>query len=368
MRRAARGKRERHNRIERTNVNFASDNWSGATDAVMAALARHKDGFVPAYGADLLTKAVAEKFSEIFEKEIEAYFVSSGTAANAISMAAGARTSGLIFCSADAHLYNDEMGASEFFSGGMRLIPLKARQGLIAPETLHAALGRFGEGNRTGVPAMLSLTQASELGTVYAPQQIGELAEIARGRGMAVHMDGARFANAVAALGASPAEITWKAGVDILSFGGTKNGCWAAEAIVVFSPERFGDVGALRQRAGHTASKARFVAAQFEGYFEDGNWLTTARHANGMARRLAEGISSSSAARLGWETQTNEVFAVLPKAAIAALRADGAMFYEWPAEGIEIGPDETLVRLVTSFATTEEDVERLLGHLKGARQ
>lgn len=344
-------------------MNFASDNWSGATDAVMAALVQNKDGFAPAYGADTLTKAVGEKFSEIFEKEVAVYFVGSGTAANAISMAAGAKTSGLIFCSADAHLYNDEMGASEFFSGGMRLIPLKTLKGLIAPETLKAALARFAEGNRTGVPAMLSLTQASELGTVYALEQIRELANIAKRRDMALHMDGARFGNAVAALGVSPAEITWKAGVDILSFGGTKNGCWAAEAIVVFSPERFGDIGALRQRGGHTASKARFVAAQFEGYLEGGNWLTTARHANGMARLLADGISSSSGARLGWETQANEVFAVLPQTAIAALRADGAMFYEWPAEGMEIGSEEKLVRLVTSFATTVEDVERFLGYL-----
>lgn len=344
-------------------MNFASDNWSGVTDAVMAALARHKDGFVPAYGADMLTKAIGEKFCEVFEKDVAVYFVGSGTAANAISMAAGARPGGLIFCSADAHLYNDEMGASEFFTGGMKLIPLPAHSGLIGPETLAEGLARFPADRRAGVPATLSLTQASELGTVYGVEQIGELAGMARARGMAVHMDGARFANAVAALGASPAEITWKAGVDILSFGGTKNGCWAAEAIVVFAPERFGDLGAIRQRAGHTASKARFVAAQFEGYFEDGGWLTTARHANAMARRLAEGIRASSTARLGWEPQANEVFAVLPKAAIAQLRADGAMFYEWPADGVEVGPEEDLVRLVTSFATKADEVERLLAAL-----
>lgn len=344
-------------------MNFASDNWSGATDAVMAAITRHKDGFVPAYGADTLTKAIAERFSEMFEKDVAVYFVGSGTAANAISMAAGARPGGLIFCSADAHLYNDEMGASEFFTGGMKLIPLPAHNGLIAPESLAAGLSRFPADSRTGVPAMLSLTQASELGTVYSVEQIGELAKMARARGMAVHMDGARFANAVAALGASPAEITWKAGVDILSFGGTKNGCWAAEAIVVFSPERFGDLEAIRQRAGHTASKARFIAAQFEGYFEDGSWLATARHANLMAGRLADGIRASKTARLGWAPQANEVFAVLPKAAIARLRAEGAMFYEWPAEGVAPGPEEDLVRLVTSFATSEQEVERFLGHL-----
>jgi threonine aldolase len=245
----------------------------------------------------------------------------------------------------------------------MKLIPLRTRHGLIAPEALKESLARFPVDGRTGIAAMLSLTQASELGTLYGVDQIEALAGIAKGRGMAVHMDGARFANAVAALDVAPAELTWKAGVDIMSFGGTKNGCWAAEAVVVFAPQRFGDIAAIRQRAGHTASKARFVAAQFEGYFADGGWLATARHANAMARRLADGIVASGMARLGWEPQANEVFAVLPKAAIARLRADGAMFYEWPADGVELGPEEDLVRLVTSFATGVEEVERFVSHL-----
>lgn len=344
-------------------MNFASDNWSGVTEAVMAAMARHKDGFMPAYGADTLSKAIGERFAQVFETEVTVYFVGSGTAANAISMAAGARPGGLIFCSADAHLFNDEMGASEFFTGGMKLIPLPAQNGLIAPETLAEGLARFPAGGRAGVAATLSLTQASEMGTVYGVEQIRALSEIAKGRGMAVHMDGARFANAAASLGVAPAEITWRAGVDILSFGGTKNGCWAAEAIVVFSPERFGDIGAIRQRAGHSASKARLVAAQFEGYLADGNWLATARHANGMAGRLAQGIRRSRTARLGWEPQANEVFAVLPKAMIARLRGHGAMFHEWPAKGVAVGPEEELVRLVTSFATSEAEVERFLGYM-----
>lgn len=344
-------------------MNFASDNWSGATDAVMAAIRRHNDGFAPAYGDDAVTGAVARRFSEMFEREVAVFFVGSGTAANALSMAAASRPGGLIFCSQNAHLYHDEMGASEFFTGGMKLVPVRARNGLIAPEALAEALARFPNGSRTGVPAILSLTQASELGTVYQAGQVGVLAEMARRSGMAVHMDGARFANAVAALGAAPAELTWQAGVDIMSFGGTKNGCWAADAIVVFSPERLGDVATLRQRAGHAMSKARFAAAQFEGYLEDGNWLKTARHANAMARRLADGIARSRAARLGWEPEANEVFAVLPKARIAALQAAGALFYEWPPEDIDVGLEEELVRLVTSFATSGGEVERFVGML-----
>jgi threonine aldolase len=180
---------------------------------------------------------------------------------------------------------------------------------------------------------------------------------------MVVHMDGARFGNAVAALGVPPAELSWQAGIDIMSFGATKNGCWAADAVVVFAPERVGDLGTLRQRSGHTASKSRFMAAQFEGYFEDDNWLRTAAHANAMAQRLVAGIAASASARLAWVSQANEVFAVLPQAAAARLREAGAIFHEWPADDVDLAADEVLVRLVTSWATSAEEVERFVGLL-----
>src|SRR5690606_27431476 len=196
----------------------------------------------------------------------------------------------------------------------------------------------------------------------YRPQEIAALAEIAKIREMAVHLDGARFANAVAATGASPAELTWKSGVDIMSFGGTKNGCLGAEAIIVFSHGLVPDLPLIRQRAGQVMSKARFVAAQFEGYFADGAWLRAARHANEMARRLAEGIrartSTTNSARLAWDSEANEVFAILPRATIRRLREEGAMFHEWPAHGV--GPGEDCVRLVTSFATSEAEVYRFV--------
>lgn len=342
-------------------MNFASDNWAGATPEVMAALARHNEGVAPAYGDDALSAAVAQRFAEIFETRLDVHFVATGTAANALCMAAAARPGGLIFCSETAHVFHDEMGASEFFSGGMKLIPLRAEHGLITPAALSEGLTRFPAGNRTGEPAVLTLTEASELGTVYDPGRIAALAEIARSRGMAVHMDGARFANAVAATGALPAELTWKAGVEIMSFGGTKNGCLGAEAIVVFRPGRFEHLRALRQRAGQVMSKARFVAAQFEAYFENGGWLRTAAHANEMALALAEGIRRSGRARLAWEGDANEVFAVLGKATIARLRAEGAKLYEWPADGI--GAEEDCVRLVTSWMTTAEEVERFVSLL-----
>ena len=342
-------------------MNFASDNWAGAIPAVMAALARHNDGFAAAYGSDEVTRAVTHKFCELFETEVEVWFTATGTGSNSLALAAAARPGGLVLCSAEAHIHNDEWGATEFQSGGMKLVPMPHARGLVTQDGLAATLARFPEGTRAGVPVALSLTQASECGTVYPVAEVRALSAMARTRGLVVHMDGARFGNAVAALGASPAEITWRAGVDILSFGATKNGCLAAEAIVVFAPEKFSDIAARRQRAGHTLSKARFVAAQFEGYFEDGNWLRTAAYANAMAGRLQAGIAASGTARLGWTTESNEVFAVLPKATTARVRAAGGSLYEWPAEAL--GPGEEMVRLVTSWLTRSEEVERFLGML-----
>lgn len=345
-------------------VNFASDNWAGATPEVMAALVRHNQGFSPAYGGDPLSVSVTRRFSELFEREVEVWFTATGTASNSLGLAALSRPGGVVFCAEDAHVYADESGATEFQSGGMKLIPVQSPLGMIDAGAFEAALGKHPEGGRS-VPVAVSLTNATEWGTVYAVDQVAALAGIARARGLKVHMDGARFGNAVAALGVTPAELTWKAGVDFLSFGATKNGCWAAEAIVVFTPGLLGDFEARRQRAGHTFSKARFVAAQFEGYLEDGNWLRWATHANGMAERLRVGLRASNVARLGWESRINEVFAVISKAALARVRAARGAAHEWPAEALaeRPGADEVLVRLVTSWATTEDEVEGFLGVL-----
>jgi len=343
-------------------MNFASDNWAGATPEVMAALARHSTGFAEAYGGDDVTVAVKRRFSEVFEREVEVFFTATGTGSNALSMAALARPGGLIFASADAHLRNDEYGASEFFTHGMKIVGVPCRFGKMALGGLEAELKRYPEGNRTGRPVALSLTNATEAGTLYAVDEVRALTTFVKHMGLKVHMDGARFANAVSGLGVTPAELTWKAGVDLMSFGGTKNGCWAAEAIVVFEPGAFPDLQVLKSRAGHTFSKARFVAAQYQAYFENGNWLKTAGHANAMARRLADGIVAAGA-RLGWAPEANEVFPVLPKATAARLRSAGAVFHPWPADEVQIGPDEEMGRLVTSWVTTADEVERFLGLL-----
>lgn len=348
-------------------MNFASDNWAGATPEVMAALGRANDGFAPAYGNDALTQRVTARFAALFEREVEVWFTATGTASNSLGLAALSRPGGLVLCSSEAHITTDEWGATEFQSGGMKLIALPQVAGKLQPQDVVDALGRYPAAGRFGTPVALSLTNATELGTVYRPAEIAALTAPARAAGLAVHLDGARFGNAVVATGASPADLTWRSGVDLMSFGGTKNGCWAAEAIVVFAPDRMRDLAARRQRAGQTFSKARFVAAQFEAYLDDGNWLRWARHANAMAERLRAGLRASNRARLGWESEANEVFAVLPGTSVAAIRAAGGSLHEWPADSLPAGqrPEagETLVRLVTSWASSADEVGRLLSML-----
>jgi threonine aldolase len=345
---------------------FASDNWAGASEEVMEALSEAARKGGPAYGADRLTTAVEARFAEIFEREVAVFLVASGTVANALALSAFARPGGFILAHRDAHILVDEAGAVEFFSGGNRVVGLDAAAGKIAPETLLQALQDSPErAVHHGQPVAVSLTQITEFGAAYRPDEIAALADAARTRGLAVHMDGARFAGAVAALGLPPADLTWRAGIDVLSFGGTKNGCLAAEAVIFFDPGRARDFVFARQRAGQGYSKNWFLAAQFVAYLENDRWLDLARRANSMARLLADGITKSSEARLALQPDANEIFAIMPKAAEARLRAAGAAFYPWKADRFpeRPGKDESLVRLVTSFQTTEAEVARFVSLL-----
>jgi threonine aldolase len=342
-------------------MNFASDNWAGAAAPVAEALVAAARDPAPAYGGDELTGKVTERFAELFEREVAVFLVPTGTAANALSVSAMARPTGLLFCHRDAHINTDEGGAAEFLAG-LKLIGLDGARGKVAPDALAQAIARHpADDVHHGRPAGVSLTQLTEYGTAYSIAELTELSAAARRAGIAVHMDGARFANAAAALGASPAELSWRAGVDILSFGGTKGGCWMAEAIVAFDPALAAEIATLRKRAGHLVSKHRLIAAQMLAYLEDGLWLELARHANRMAALLADWIDAAGG-RLAWPADGNELFAILPRTALARAKQAGATFYEWyphwaPAERPPAG-DEALVRLVTSFATTEAEVER----------
>lgn len=347
---------------------FASDNWAGAHPKVAAALNAHNTGFAAAYGDSDLDKAVAQRFGEIFEREVAVFFVATGTAANSLSLTAYNKPGGLTFCHRESHIVEDECGAPEYFTGGSRLRPVDGALGRMNPSSLEQAIERFAdEIVHAGRPMAISITQSTETGTIYGLDDIDAISKIAQKYKLPLHMDGARFANALASLEATPAEMTWKRGVDILSFGGTKNGCWCAEAIVLFDLDRAKELAFLRKRAAQLFSKSRFIAAQFGAYFKDGLWMETAHHANAMAARLAAAIEDDATSKLAWLPQANEVFAILEKKKAERLLAAGAAFYDWhKPHGFDghVGENEGLYRFVTSFATTEKDVDRFAELLK----
>ncbi|WP_349368349.1 low specificity L-threonine aldolase [Salinarimonas sp.] len=350
-------------------MNFASDNIVGASRPVLDALIAANGGAEPAYGADGPTRAVERRLAEIFERDCAVFLVATGTGANALALSALVPPYGCAVCHREAHVIDDECGAPEFFTGGAKLAGLPGVGAKLAPRTLAEWLASLSPSVKQMPPRALSISQATECGLVYTPGEVAALAEIAHGAGLKVHMDGARFANALVSLGVSPAEITWKAGVDVLTFGATKNGCLAAEALIVFDPALAEAMPWLRKRSGHTLSKGRLLGAQLQGYLANDHWLDNARHANAMAARLAEGVTALPGARLAFERQANELLPVLPRETAERLRAAGAMFHPWSEaslpEGERVAPHETLVRLVTSFATTEGEIDAFLAAARG---
>jgi threonine aldolase len=346
---------------------FASDNWAGAAPEIVDALAREAARFGRAYGESDVDRAAEARFSDIFEREMAVFFVGTGSAANALALASVNKPGGAVFCHHASHIVEDECGGVEYLTGGARLVGVHGPTGKIDPDELRAAIARFAPGFvHSGQPMAVSITQMTEAGTVYSLDEIRTISAIAKERQLPLHMDGARFANALVELGVTPAEMTWKAGVDILSFGGTKNGCVGAEALVFLDTALATEAPYLRKRAGQLFSKSRFIAAQFDAYFHDGLWLDLARHSNAMAERLRAGLAASSHGRAAWPTDGNEVFAVLGRADADRLRKAGAAFHDWAEPNgadLGIGEDEVLVRFVTAFCTKETDVERFLKKL-----
>ncbi|HYG85727.1 MAG TPA: low specificity L-threonine aldolase [Azospirillum sp.] len=322
---------------------FRSDNVAGAAPEVVDALAQAARGTASSYGEDAWTARLKTQLAGLFETEVAVFPVATGTAANALALAAMTPPYGAIYCHEDAHINVDECGAPELFTGGAKLVGLKGPGGKLTPATLESALAGAGRGVVHHVqPAALSLSQATESGTVYRPDEVAELSDLAHRAGLAVHVDGARFANAVVRLGCTPAELTWKAGVDALSLGGTKGGCLAAEAVVIFNPALAEDFGYLRKRGGHLLSKMRFVSAQLESWLAGDLWLRLARHANAMADRMAAGLAALPGVEVAYPVEANEVFVRLPETAVAALETAGFRFHRW---------NGTLLRLVTAFDT-----------------
>jgi len=338
-------------------MNFASDNHYGASAQILAALAGIGQSPQAAYGDDDVTKRVKALFCEIFEREVAVFPVINGTTANALALATLVPPHGAVLCHAEAHIAVDECGAPEFFTHGAKLVPIEGDGAKLTVAALTAALAHFQKGFvHHAQPAAISLTQATELGTVYTPAEISAISAVARANDMKLHMDGARFANALVGLGCTPAELTWKCGVDVLSFGATKNGALAAEAVIFFMPKDARDFEYRRKKSGHLLSKMRFVSAQLEAYLADGHWLDNARRANLLAQRLAQGLAQVRHIEIAHPVSANAVFARMPSELAARLRRGGAKFYDWgaPSDG------QVLARLMLSFATPEEDVARLI--------
>lgn len=339
-------------------MNFASDNAYGVHPRVLQALADCNGGAVVSYGADPVTAQAEAAIREALgAPDAAVRFVATGTAANALVCAHLSPPWGRIYCHDTAHIHRDECAAPEFFSHGAKLVPIPGDHGRIAPDALDRAIRAGATGSlNDGAGALVSITNATEWGTVYAPLDVAALAGVAHDAGLRLHMDGARFANAVAGLGCAPADLV--AGVDALCLGGTKNGALAAEAVVFFDPALAEGFDYRRKQSGHVFSKQRYLAAQMLALMTDGLWLDLARHANAMAARLGAGLTQAGADLLA-PVQANEVFARIAPEAHAAARAQGAGYHLW--QDMPPGPGEPVaVRLVTSWATRPEDVDRLL--------
>jgi threonine aldolase len=339
--------------------NFYSDNVPGAAPEILAALVAANAGDTAPYGADPATEGLQARFGALFETEVEVFPVGTGTAANGLCAAIVSAPYGAVYVSDSAHVHDNECGGAEFWSGGnARTIPVPGSDGKMSAAELarmvDAALARPAE----VPPRAVSITQGTEASTVYTLAEVRAIVEVARARRLWVHLDGARLANAVARLGSTPAEATWKAGVDILSFGATKNGALTADAVVCFNRELAQSMRYRRRRGGHLFSKMRFLSVQLEAYVANDLWLQNARHANLMARRVRDGLAAIPGVRFRGPTEINFVLVALPQPIWDGLVAEG---YSFSRRG---APSEGIIRIVCAFDTTEEDVEELVATAK----
>jgi threonine aldolase len=350
-------------------MRFSSDNIAAVAPEIFAAMQAANEGAAKPYGNDDLTARLAGQVAEVFEREARVYLVATGTAANALALACLCPPWATVYCHRNAHIEEDECGAPEFYTGGAKLTLLEGENAKIAPEALERAL-KFTA--RAGVhnvqKGALSLTQATEGGAAYTPDEVARLAGMAHAAGVPVHMDGTRFANALARLGCSPAELTWKAGVDALCLGATKNGAMAAEAVILFGEEKAWEFELRRKRGGHLWSKMRYMAAQMDAYLADGLWLRLAGHANAMADRLAAGLKAIPGVVIDHPLGANMMFPRFPRRGHRALIDAGALYYLWPGDQSLEGPEDELLRcrLVCSWATTEAEVDGFLAALRMA--
>ena len=340
----------------KTPVDFRSDNCGRAAPEMIEALAAANSGTALGYGADALTARMQARFSELFETPVRVYAVATGTAANAVALAASATPFGAVYCSAQAHVNTSECNATSFFGGGTKLVAVAGAHGKVSPDALTAELAVAGKGLfHRSQPAAVNIVQATDLGAVYSVDEVTAIGAVAHAHGLKVHVDGARFANAVSTLGCTPAQATWKAGVDILSFGVTKNGGLLGDAIVVFTPDVARDIGLHLRRAGLVWSKMRFASAQILAYVENDLWLRLAGQANAAAAAIAAGIEGIDGVTLRAPVQANELFVEMAPAAVDGLEADGILFQRRSAG---------LARFVCRWDTDGDEVARLIAAVR----
>ncbi|MBS0519081.1 MAG: low specificity L-threonine aldolase [Proteobacteria bacterium] len=346
-------------------MNFRSDNEAGAHPLIIDAVGRaFAAGTAHSYGADDWTHKVERRLRDVFDHPgLVAYPVATGTAANVLALSCCTPPWGAIYCHPGSHIAVDEANAPQFYTSGAQLIHVDGKAGKIDPRALAAALAQpvYGVVHHPQ-PAAVSITQATECGTAYSPEEIAGLSTSARRHGLKLHMDGARFANVLSYVGCAPSDLTWRAGVDVLSLGATKNGAMAAEVVIFFDSELAREFEFRRKRGGHLFSKMRLISAQLDAYFADGLWLANARHANAMARRLVAGLTALKGTSLLYPVDANEIFIALPAHIHDALEEAGAEYHPWPSDR----PGERAYRLVTAFDTDPAAVDRFLAIAKAA--
>jgi threonine aldolase len=333
-------------------LEFRSDNCGRAAPELIEALVQANVGSVLGYGGDEHTQQLQARFSALFEHPVQVFPIPTGTGANALALASVGTPFGAVYCSPEAHINTSECNATSFFGSGLKVTPVSGIDGKVEPTALEHALSTSGKGQaHKNQPQAINLVQATDMGAVYSVSEVAALSQIARAHGLTVHMDGARFANAVATLGCTPAELTWKAGVDILSFGVTKNGGLLTDAIVVFNPQIANDIGFHLRRAGMIWSKMRFASAQVLAYVQDDLWLRLAKQSNAAALTIAKGISNLEGVRLLAPVQANELFVEMNPKAVDALIAQGVLFYRRAPN---------MFRLVCRWDTTKEETTQLI--------
>ncbi|MDP8997717.1 MAG: beta-eliminating lyase-related protein [Pseudomonadota bacterium] len=344
-------------------MNFNSDNVYGVHPKIMEAIVVANTKLTDvSYCHDEGAAEAEAALSKVFERDVKVFFVMNGTGANSLALSSICPPFGGIVCHEGAHINTDECNCPELFTGGAKLLTVSGAHNKITPQAVEAKLAQFVHGEHGAKPSALSISQATELGAVYTPDEILALTQLAHQAGMRCHMDGARFANALSYLGCTPAQMTWMGGIDVLSFGGTKNGAMILEAVVFFDTKLADDFLYRRKRAGQLLSKGRYLSAQMLAYLKNDLWLENAGRANTLAAEVAAAFAAVKSVQFAAPVEANEVFPIMPRHLFEALQKAGAKFYEWPLDGL--AADQACARLVLSFATPQEDVAKFVGLVK----